>query len=107
MKIRKNDLVMVIAGKERKSTGKVIEVLDDGQRVRVEKLNIAKKHQRPTRQQPQGGIIDREAPIHVSNVMLLAKREGKPTRVGFKVVEGEGGKNKKMRYSRKFDEILD
>ena len=107
MKIRKGDVVTVTVGRDRGKTGKVLEVLEKGRRVLVEKLNIAKRHQRPSQKQPQGGIVDKEAPIDISNVMLLSKRENKPVRVGYKFIEGQGGKRTKVRYARKYDEILD
>jgi len=85
MKIRKGDRVVVIAGKERTARnpeGRVVRVLPDKNKVIVEGLNIAKKHQKPTARAMQGGIIDKEMPIHISNVMLVCKNCG-PTRVGF------------------------
>lgn len=85
MKIRKGDRVRIVAGKERTARnpeGRVVKVLPDKQRVVVEGLNVAKKHQKPSRRVLQGGIIDKEMPIHVSNVMLICKSCG-PTRVGF------------------------
>lgn len=99
-KIRKGDLVQVIAGKHKGARGRVLRVDRERNRVVVEGVNIVKKHQRPTRQFLQGGIIEREAPIHISNVMLVHK--GEPTRVGFRVVEG-----RKVRWSKKHDEAID
>ncbi len=87
-KIRKGDMVILIAGRDKGRKGAVIEVLDD--RVRVEGLNMSKKHQRPNPQMGvQGGIIEREAPLHVSNVLLLNPATQKGDRVGFKTL-GDG-----------------
>lgn len=86
MKIRKNDMVMVIAGNARGKTGKVLKVYPEKDRVIVEGVNIIKRHTRPSQRNPQGGIIQKEAPIHISNVMLLDPKTNKPTRVGTKVI---------------------
>src|SRR5512132_4411192 len=82
--IRKNDTVLVIAGREKGKRGKVLFVLPARERVIVERVNMVKRHQRPTQKLRQGGIIEREAPLHVSNVMLLDPRNDKPTRVGIR-----------------------
>jgi len=89
-RIRRDDEVMVIAGKDRGKTGRVLRVDPARQKVFVEGLNIVKRHQRPTPGRPDAiaGVIEREGPIHLSNVMLLDPRDGKPTRVGIEVREG-------------------
>ncbi len=85
LKIRKGDLVKVITGKEAGKTGKVMRVDRATMRVVVERLNLVKKHTRPhPKKNPQGGVIEREAPIHVSNVMLVCPACGQPTRVGYR-----------------------
>jgi large subunit ribosomal protein L24 len=81
-RIRKNDMVMIIAGKDKGKTGKVIRVLPNKKTVLVEQANLVKKHQRPSQKQPTGGIVDIEAPIHISNVMLLDGKTGKGARFG-------------------------
>jgi large subunit ribosomal protein L24 len=81
MRIRKNDMVMIIAGKDKGKTGRVINVVREKESVVVEQANMVKKHRRPSQQNPNGGIVDIEAPIHVSNVMLLDGKTGKGTRV--------------------------
>lgn len=96
MKIRKNDIVKIITGKDRGKTGRIIKVFPSKSRVIVEGLNLIKKHQRPTQENQQGGIIEKEASIHISNVMLMHKN--KPTRVNYKVLDN----GKKVRYSNKF-----
>ncbi len=106
MKIKKGDEVMVVAGKDNGKRGKVLRVVDKGQRVLVEKLNIAKKHSKPTEKDPRGGIVDKEAPIHISNVMLVSSKLGRPVRVNYKIVE-RGDKKTKIRYSHKHNEALD
>ena len=81
MRIRKNDMVKIIAGKDKGKTGRVIGVVTEKESVLVEQANMVKKHKRPSQANPNGGIIDMEAPIHVSNVMLLDGKTGKGTRV--------------------------
>jgi large subunit ribosomal protein L24 len=93
VKIRRDDEVVVISGKDRGKTGKVLRVDRAKQKVFVEGLNIIKRHQRPSqvpsaRSQQVGGVIEREGPIHISNVMLMDPKDRKPTRVG---VSREGG----------------
>ena len=82
--IKKNDTVIVLAGKDKGKKGKVQKVLVETQRVIVEGVNIVSKCQKPTAQNPQGGIVKIEAPIHVSNVSLIDPKSGKPTRVSIK-----------------------
>jgi len=99
MKVKKGDTVVVIAGKDKGAKGKVIQAYPDRQRVLVEGVNRIKKHTRITQTQrgaQSGGIVTQEAPIHVSNVMVVDS-DGKPTRVGYRV--GEDGK--KVRISRR------
>ncbi|KPK22202.1 MAG: 50S ribosomal protein L24 [Dehalococcoidia bacterium SM23_28_1] len=88
-KIRREDTVLVIKGKERGKTGVVRQVIPRHRRVIVTGVNIVKRHMRPRADRP-GGIIEREAPIHVSNVMIICKSCSKPTRVGFRFREGGG-----------------
>jgi large subunit ribosomal protein L24 len=102
-KIRKGDLVVLIAGRDKGRKGTVIEVLDDD-RVRVEGLNMSKKHQRPNPQAGvQGGIIEREAPLHVSNVMLLNPATQKGDRIGFRTLEN----GRKVRVFKSNNEMVD
>jgi large subunit ribosomal protein L24 len=103
MKIRKDDHVVVIGGKDKGKTGRVLRTEPRRQRVYVEGLNIVKRHQRPRsvkdtqRGGEAGGIIEKEGPIHVSNVMLLDPQDNKPTRVGIRRTE-EG---KRQRFARR------
>jgi large subunit ribosomal protein L24 len=101
MKIRKNDIVVVIAGNARGKKGKVLKVYPDRDRLIVEGVNIMKRHSRPSQKNPQGGIVQREAPIHVSNVMLLDPKTSEPTRLGTKVVvDATTGKKRRLRVAK-------
>jgi len=101
-KIRKGDKVVVITGKEKGKTGEVLSVLRDEARVLVQGVNIVKRHTRPSAANP-GGIIDKEAPLHISNVAHLDPKSGKPTRVGFKLLDG----GRKVRIARRSGEPID
>ena len=101
-RIKKNDSVMIIAGKERGKIGKVIRVQPQQGRAVVERLNMVKRHLKPRGPQDPGGILEKEASVHLSNVMLVDPQDGRPTRVGFKVVDG-----RKMRVSRRTGNVLD
>ena len=82
--IKKGDMVKVLAGEDRSKQGRVLEVDRDRSRAIVEGLNINKKHSKPTTANPQGGIVDKEGPIHISNLMLIDAKSGEPGRVGRK-----------------------
>jgi large subunit ribosomal protein L24 len=100
--IKKGDMVLVTAGKEKGKTGKVLSVLKEKNRVVVEKLHVIKRHQRPDAK-GKGGILEKEGSIHISNVMVLCNRCNTGVRVGFKVLEDK----KKVRVCKKCNEILD
>ena len=100
MKIKKGDTVQVITGNDAGKTGRVIKIFIDRDRIVVEGVNIVKKHARPTQDTPQGGIIEKEATIHVSNVMLVAG--GKPTRVGYKTLED----GRKVKFAKTTGEVI-
>ena len=109
MKIKKGDTVKVISGKNLGKEGKVLKVYTKTNKVIVEGVNIIKKHAKPTQNNPDGGILEYEAPIQVSNVMIFEKKTG-TTRVGYKVVTETVKKkevSKKVRYSKKSGEVLD
>ena len=89
MKIKKGDQVLIISGKDRGRKGKVLEVLFRENRVVVEGINIRKKHIRPKRSGEKGQIVQLPAPLHISNVKLICKNCGKPTRAGFKIEAGK------------------
>ncbi len=103
MKIRKNDTVLIIAGKDRGKKGKVRFAYPKNERVLVEGINMIKKHIRAMRQARQAGIIEREAPIDVTNVMLLCSKCNHPTRVGFRFLAD----SKKVRVCRVCNEVID
>jgi large subunit ribosomal protein L24 len=103
MKIRKNDTVIIIAGKDRGKKGKVRHASPKEDRVIVEGLNMIKRHSRARRAARQAGIIELEAPIHVSNVMLLCDKCGKPTRVSFRFLTD----GKKVRICNSCREVID
>ena len=99
-KIRKGDKVVVLTGKDKGRTGEVIQVLPKEDRAVVRGVNMVKRHQRQTQAQ-EAGIINKEASLHISNI-AIADKDGKPTRVGFKVVEG-----KKVRVAKRSGEVID
>lgn len=103
LKIKKGDQVMVTKGKERGKTGKILRVIPERGKVLVEGLNMVKRHQRPTAQLRQGGIIEKEAPISIANVMLLCERCKAPVRVGRKLLED----GTKVRYCKRCGECID
>ncbi len=102
LKIKKGDTVMVITGESKGQKGRVLEVDKDKYKAIVEGLNLVSKHTKPNSKSPQGGIIKKEAPIHISNLMLIDPASGKPTRVGRRLNE----KNKLVRYSKKSGEEI-
>lgn len=102
MHVKKGDKVMVISGKDKGKTGIVLAAYPKNNRVIVEGVNIAKIHSKPSHANPQGGIFNQEAPVHVSNVMPIDPKSNEPTRVGYKLVDG-----KKVRVAKKSGEILD
>ena len=98
-KIKKGDKVIVLVGRDKGRTGEVIEMRPAESRALVRGVNLVKRHQKQTGAQ-EGGIISKEAPVHVSNLALADPKDGKPTRVGFKFV-GEGRDRKKIRFSKR------
>ena len=101
--VRKDDLVQVIAGKEKGKSGKVLKVLPDKNRVVVEKVNFIKRHSRPTGKTRQGGIIQKEAPIHISNVLLLCSKCNRGVRMGKRILED----GKKALVCKKCGELVE
>jgi large subunit ribosomal protein L24 len=103
-RIRKDDKVMVIAGKDAGKLGKVLKVLRKNDRVLVEKVNLVKRHMRanPYRKQA-GGIVEKEMPLHVSNLMVVCSACTKPTRVGYRYAED----GKKLRFCKKCNEVME
>ena len=103
MQIRKNDSVMVIGGKERGKTGKVLRVMPDKDAVIIERLNMVKRHTKPRGPQQPGGIVEKEAAIHASNIMIICDKCNAPVRVGHKTLAD----GKKIRICRRCNEALD
>ncbi len=101
--VKKNDMVKITAGKERGKTGKVLRVLSGKGRVVVESLNIIKRHTRPNQLNPEGGIVEREAPLSISNVMLVCGSCNQATRTGVRLLED----GTKTRYCKKCNESVD
>lgn len=100
LKVKTGDTVQIIAGDHKGLEGKIISVDKEKNRAIVEGVNMVKKHNKPSAQNPQGGITEMEAPIHISNLSLLTK-DGKTTRVGYRMEDG-----KKVRYSKKSNEVI-
>ena len=103
VQIRKNDSVMVITGRERGKTGKVLRVLREKDALIIERLNLVKRHSKPRGPQQPGGIIEKEAPIHASNIMIMCDKCNAPVRIGDKQL----GDGKKIRICRRCGEALD
>ena len=101
--VKKGDNVIVITGKDKGKKGRVIHAYPKEGRVLVEGVNLVKKHTRPSQVNPQGGIINKEATIHSSNVMLLDPKTGEPTRIGNKVLTN----GDKVRIAKKSGEVID
>ena len=100
--IKKGDTVYVNSGESKGQTGKVLEVLRDKERAIVEGVNMVSKHTKPNAQNPQGGIVKKEAPIHISNLMLVDPSTGKPTRIGRR----KNDQDKLVRYAKKSGEEI-
>jgi large subunit ribosomal protein L24 len=103
MQIRKNDSVLVIKGRERGKTGKVLRVIREKNAVTIERVNLVKRHSRPRGPQQPGGIVEKEAALDVANVMILCDKCNAPVRVGHKIL----GDGKKIRICRRCNEALD
>jgi len=100
--IKKGDTVMIITGDSKGQQGKVLKVVTDKDRAIVEGVNLVSKHTKPNAKSPQGGILKKEAPVHISNLMVI-DGSGKPTRTGRKL---DPKKNKSIRYSKKSGEVI-
>jgi large subunit ribosomal protein L24 len=102
-KIKKGDTVMVIAGRERGKTGKVLSLRHDAGKVVVEKLNIIKRHTKPSQKVRQGGILEREAPVAISNVMFFCGNCQKPVRLGIKTLDD----GRRLRFCKKCKDVIE
>ena len=101
--IKKDDTVLIISGKEKDKRGRVLSVNPSKNMLLVERINIIKKHMKPSRKYAQGGIIEKEAPLHISNVMLICPKCSKPTRMSSTMLSG----GKRVRVCRKCKEVID
>ena len=102
-KIRKDDEVVVLAGRDKGKRGAVLRIVTKTERVLVEGVNVTKRHVKPTQGDPQGGIVEREAPIHISNVALIDPDSNRPTRVRYKRLED----GRKVRVAARSGEVID
>ena len=102
-KIRKDDEVIVLTGRDKGKRGAVLRIITKTDRVLVEGVNVTKRHVKPTQAEPQGGIVEREAPIHISNVALIDPESDRPTRVGYKTLED----GRKVRVAARSGEVID
>lgn len=102
-RLKKGDLVQIIAGDNKGQTGKILKVDPEKLRVFVEGKNLVKRHTKPNRTNQQGGILEKEAAIHISNVMLVCPKTGKPTRIGSRILDD----GKKVRVSKQSKEMVD
>ena len=102
MRIKKGDMVRIVSGNDKGKEGKILKVYPDADRIIVEKINMIKRHQRPNQTSPQGGIVEKEAPIHASNAMLICPNTKKSTRIG-KAILSDGSR---ARVSKKSGEML-
>jgi len=101
-RLRKNDAVQVISGEFKGKTGRIVKVFPEKRRALVEGINMVKRHSKPNRKTQQGGILQKEAPMHLSNLMLVCPKTGKPTRTGVSILEG----GKRVRFSKKAKETI-
>jgi large subunit ribosomal protein L24 len=107
MKIRKNDNVVVISGNDKGKTGKILKVFPKVNKVIIEGINLRKRHTKPSQKNPQGGILEKEAPINASNVMLVDPKTGDATRLGSQIIiDDKTGKKKRARLSRSSGEMV-
>ena len=102
LRIKKDDQVVIIAGKDKGKTGKILQIIPESNRVLVEHINVIKKSQRKTQKNQQGGYIDLERPIHASNVMLIDKKSNKPTRIGVSILKD----GTKVRIAKRSGEVI-
>lgn len=101
--VKKDDMVMVQVGKDKGKTGKVLKVFTDKDKVLVENLNVVKRHTRPSQLNPDGGIVEKEAPLNISNVMVVCGACNEPTRTGIRTLDN----GSRTRFCKKCDELVD
>jgi len=103
LSVKKNDTVIVIAGREKGKKGRVLSIYPSKGRLLIEKINMIRKHMKPTRKYAQGGIIEKEAPLHISNIMLICPKCNKPTRISNTSLQD----GRKVRMCKKCREVMD
>ncbi len=103
MRLRKGDTVQIVSGEFKDQTGRIVRVEPAKNRAIVEGKNMVRRHTKPNPKNQQGGIVEKEAPIHLSNLMLVCPKTGKPTRVGTQILEN----GQRVRYSKKAKELID
>jgi len=101
-KIRKGDKVIVLSGRDKGKSGEVVKLVLKEKRAFVQGINVVKRHTKPSQTNP-GGIVDKELPIHLSNLAIIDPKDDKPTRVGFKTLEG----GRKVRFAKRSGEVID
>ena len=101
-KIRKGDKVIVLSGRDKGKSGEVVKLVRKEKRAFVQGINVVKRHTKPSQTNP-GGIVDKELPIHLSNLAIIDPKDDKPTRVGFKTLEG----GRKVRFAKRSGEVID
>lgn len=102
-KFRRGDKVVIIAGKDKGKSGEILKMIDSGAKVLISDINIAKKHMKPNKKFPDGGILSKEMPVDISNIAHIDPKTLLPTRVGLRVLDD----GKKVRYAKKSGEIID
>ena len=103
LKLKKDDIVEIMAGREKGKKGKILALFPNEGRLTVEKLNMLKRHTKPSAQNKQGGIVEKEAPVHLSNLAIEDPKDAQPTRVGFKTLED----GRKVRFAKRSGEVID
>lgn len=103
IRVKKGDIVSILAGKDKGKSGKVLEIDSRKGRIFIEKLNLIKKHTKPSQKQRQGGIIEKEGPVNISNVLVVCQSCNKATRIGIRRIDD----GTKFRFCKKCDEIID
>ena len=107
MRIHKDDTVMIISGDDKGKSGKVLKVFPEGEKILIEGINFIKRHTRGTQKNPKGGILEKEAALHISNVLVYCSKCAASTKVGHKVITQEGtGKPTKIRICRRCGEVI-
>ena len=103
LRLKKGDLIQIVSGENKGQKGKILKVIPDMGRVLIEGKNLVKRHTKPNQKNQQGGIVEKEASIHISNLMLVCEKTEKPTRFGIKMLD----KGRKARYSKRSKELID